>query len=241
MSGTDIVMVDRGADRVADGIWTLGGQGNSLLVDHGEGLLLVDAGPGRDITERMIRDARRVCDKPLTHIVISHGHLGYNFGVAQWRAHAASRGEPRPVLVGHERVTVRYRRYTETSGLQDDDAADDATGGAVAGAVTGLGVGALIGAGVLAGVIPVVGPALFAGTLGVLASNAAGGAAVVGLVGALTGWGLSEEDATYYEGEVSAGRSIVTVTSARSEEAEQIMRRQGGTPRQRSSSQTSMR
>lgn len=123
----------------------------------------------------------------------------------------------------------------------DDDAADDATGGAVAGAVTGLGVGALIGAGVLAGVIPVVGPALFAGTLGVLASNAAGGAAVVGLVGALTGWGLSEEDATYYEGEVSAGRSIVTVTSARSEEAELIMRRQGGTPRQRSSSQTSMR
>lgn len=118
MSGTDIVMVDRGADQVGDGIWTLGGQGNSLLVDHGEGLLLVDAGPGREITERMIRDARRVSGKPVTHIVISHGHLGYNFGVAQWRAHAAQRSEPRPVLVGHERVTVRYRRYAETSGLQ---------------------------------------------------------------------------------------------------------------------------
>ncbi len=117
----------------------------------------------------------------------------------------------------------------------DDDAAEATTGGAVAGAVTGLGVGALVGAGVLAGVIPVVGPALFAGTLGVLASNAAGGAAVAGLVGALTGWGLSEEDATYYEGEVTAGRTIVTVTSDRSKEAEQIMKRHGGTARQRSS------
>lgn len=119
MSGAEIrMMVDRGADPVADGIWTLGGQGNSMLVDHGEGLLLVDAGPGGEITERMIRDTRRVSDKPVTHIVISHGHLGYNFGIDQWRRHAASRSEPRPILVAHERVPVRYRRYAETSGLQ---------------------------------------------------------------------------------------------------------------------------
>ena len=29
-----------------------------------------------------------------------------------------SRGDARPVLVGHERVPVRYRRYAETAGLQ---------------------------------------------------------------------------------------------------------------------------
>jgi len=118
MSGTDVLMVDRHADRVADGIWTVGGQGNSMLVDHGDGLLLVDAGPGKEVTERMIRSARAVSDKPVTHIVISHGHMGYNFGVAQWNAHARERGEPAPMLVGHERVTARYRRYRETAGLQ---------------------------------------------------------------------------------------------------------------------------
>jgi hypothetical protein len=123
---------------------------------------------------------------------------------------------------------VRDRNSTSVDG---DDDAEDATGGAVAGAVTGLGIGALVGAGVLAGIVPVVGPALFAGTLGVLASNAAGGAAVAGIVGALTGWGLSNEDATYYESEVSAGRSIVTVTSDRCDEAQQIMMRHGGTSR----------
>lgn len=126
---------------------------------------------------------------------------------------------------------VRVRQGGATA--NDTDESDAATGGAVTGAVAGLGVGALVGAGVLAGVIPVIGPALFAGTLGVLATNAAGGAAVAGLVGALTSWGFSDEDATYYEGEVTAGRSIVTVTSDRCAEAQQIMTRHGATTRQK--------
>ncbi|MDZ4357476.1 MAG: alkyl sulfatase dimerization domain-containing protein [Variovorax sp.] len=118
MSGTDVLLVRRPADAVVDGVYTLGGQGNSLLVDHGEGLLLVDAGPGRDVTERMIAATREVSQKPLTHIVFSHGHMGYNFGIAQWRRHAEERGDPAPVLVAHDRVPVRYRRYLETAGLQ---------------------------------------------------------------------------------------------------------------------------
>lgn len=118
MAGTDVLMVRRPAEPIADGVWTLGGQGNSLLVDHGEGLLLVDAGPGGDVTERMIASVREVSDKPVTHLVISHGHMGYNFGVVQWRRHAEARGDTRPLLVGHERVVARYRRYEETSGLQ---------------------------------------------------------------------------------------------------------------------------
>ncbi len=123
-------------------------------------------------------------------------------------------------------------RVLKDAAAGDSDASDATTGGAATGAMAGLGVGALVGAGVLAGIVPVIGPALFAGTLGVLASNAAGGAAVAGLVGALTGWGLSDEDATYYEGEVTAGRSIITVTSDRCAEAQQIMTRHGATTRQ---------
>lgn len=118
MAGTDVLMVDRPAERVAAGVWTVGGQGNSLVVDHGDGLVLVDAGPGGRITDAMIESVRAVCAKPVTHIVISHGHMGYNFGVEQWRRHARARGEPAPILVGHERVPARYRRYAETAGLQ---------------------------------------------------------------------------------------------------------------------------
>lgn len=125
--------------------------------------------------------------------------------------------------------TARTRKATSTS---TESEAEDAGEGALAGAVAGAGIGGLIGAGVLAGMIPVIGPALFAGTLGVLASNAAGGAAVAGIVGALVGWGVPHEDATYYESEVAAGRTIVTVTSSgRCDEARAILRTYGGTSR----------
>ena len=81
MAGTDVLMVRRAADKVCEGVHTIGGQGNSVLVDHGEGLLLIDAGPGGEVTEAMIGTARSISDKPVTHIVFSHGHMGYNFGV----------------------------------------------------------------------------------------------------------------------------------------------------------------
>ena len=84
-------------------------------------------------------------------------------------------------------------------GAADDTYAEE---GAVAGAVAGAAGGAAIGAGILAGVIPVIGPVLALGTLGTILVNAAGGAALVGLAGALIGWGIPEEDASFYENEV---------------------------------------
>jgi len=106
--------------------------------------------------------------------------------------------------------------------------AGHAGGGLVAGAVAGAGIGGLVGLGVLAGIVPVIGPAIAAGTLGVILSNAAGGAAIAGLAGALVGWGMSEEDATYYEGEMKAGRYIVTVhANSRLDEAWKILQQHG--------------
>jgi len=83
--------------------------------------------------------------------------------------------------------------------------------GAVAGLAAGAGVGALWGLGILSNVVPGIGPAIFGGTLGVILSSAAAGAAAAGIGGALAGLGISEEDATYYEGELKSGRTIVTV------------------------------
>jgi adenosine/AMP kinase len=104
-----------------------------------------------------------------------------------------------------------------------------ATSGALAGALTGLGLGALAGLGVLAGVIPVVGPAIAAGTLGVVLSNAAAGAGIAGLVGALVGAGIPEDEAKYYQEELEAGRTIVTINAAgRADEVTAILHRCGG-------------
>ena len=101
--------------------------------------------------------------------------------------------------------------------------------GAAAGAVVGAGAGALVGLGVLAGTIPVIGPVLALGTLGTVLVNAAGGAALLGIVGALVGVGIPEDDARYYESEVHGGRFLVTVSAAdRQSEAWSILHRSGG-------------
>jgi len=102
-------------------------------------------------------------------------------------------------------------------------------GGAVTGAAAGAGVGGLVALGILAGVIPGIGPAIAAGTLGVILANAAGGAAIAGLAGALIGLGIPEDEATHYEGEFKAGRTIVTVkdTGTRYDEVWNILHRNG--------------
>lgn len=101
--------------------------------------------------------------------------------------------------------------------------------GAVTGVAAGAGVGALWGMAALAGVLPVIGPAIAAGTLAALVSSAAAGAAAAGLGGALIGMGIAKDEAVFYEAEVVAGNTIVTVSSRqRADEARQIIQRFGG-------------
>jgi len=54
------------------------------------------------------------------------------------------------------------------------------------------------------------------------------GGAIGGLTGALTGMGVSKEDAAYYDQEFRSGRTLVTVDAGdRRAEAEAIMREHG--------------
>ena len=116
-------------------------------------------------------------------------------------------------------------KTVKTDGAGETNAGEGAAIGAAAGAAGG----ALVGAGILAGVIPVIGPVLALGTLGTVLVNAAGGAAIAGVAGALVGWGIPEEDAKFYEGEVQAGRYLVTVDrGTRSDDPWGTFSRHGG-------------
>jgi hypothetical protein len=112
-----------------------------------------------------------------------------------------------------------------TDGAGETHAGEGAAIGAAAG-------GAAMALGSLAvsfGVIPVVGPVLAVGPLAAALISAAGGAAVAGVAGALIGWGIPEEDAKYYEGEVHAGRYLVTVNrGARADDPGAVFTRHGG-------------
>jgi uncharacterized protein (TIGR02271 family) len=115
---------------------------------------------------------------------------------------------------------------TVKTGAADDTYAEE---GAVAGAVAGAAGGAALGAAIVAGAIPVIGPVLAVGPLAAVLLNAAGGAAIAGVAGALIGWGIPEEDATFYENELKSGRYLVTVDAGtREAEAREVLHRGGG-------------
>ena len=113
--------------------------------------------------------------------------------------------------------------------VKTDGAGDHAAEGAAIGAAAGAGAMALGSLAVSFGVIPVIGPILAVGPLAAALISAGAGAAAGSLTGALIGWGIPEEDAKYYEGEVQAGRYLVTVDRGdRTDDARGVFTRHGG-------------
>jgi len=119
---------------------------------------------------------------------------------------------------------------TSHSGLPNDPTHsrwEEGTGvGAAAGAVTGTGLGLAVAA----GLIPGVGPIIAGGMLMGLLASAGAGATVGTVVGGLIGLGVPEDEADYYEDEVTSGRVLVSVDAGdRRAEAVDILARHGGT------------
>jgi hypothetical protein len=120
-------------------------------------------------------------------------------------------------------------RHPEGEPTVDAPSGANMAAGAGIGAAAGAGLGALWALGIATLGFPALGPVLVGGTLMAALAASIGSGAVVGtLLGALIGLGIPEEEAKYYEQEVHAGRTVVTVRAdSRFEEAWQIMNRHG--------------
>lgn len=118
-------------------------------------------------------------------------------------------------------------RHDKEEAATAQPAGTKAAEGAGIGVATGASVGALWALGIASNVLPGIGPVLFGGgLLASLLASAATGAAVAGLAGALIGLGIPEKEARYYEAEVKAGRTVVTVrANGRAAEAWTILER----------------
>lgn len=100
--------------------------------------------------------------------------------------------------------------------------------GAAVGMAAGVGIGALWGLAIAASAIPGVGPIIAGGILTAVLTGAGGGLVIGGIVGALVGLGVPEHEALFYEQEVHAGRTVVSVRApGRYEEAREILQRNG--------------
>src|SRR5436190_17946307 len=109
---------------------------------------------------------------------------------------------------------------TDTSGTKDGR-------GALAGAITGGLAGGALAATVTALLLPGVGPVVAAGALAMFLGYAGAGAAVGGIIGAMVGLGVSEEEAWHYEQLFHEGKAIVAVKGATPMAAD-ILARYGG-------------
>jgi hypothetical protein len=128
-------------------------------------------------------------------------------------------------------IGVIARRTSEWQDVSDQPTTteENSATGAVAGATAGAGIGGLWALGIAAGVMPALGPIIAGGVLGSVLASAAAGAAAGGVAGALIGLGVSEEEASYYQGELESGRTVVTVRAGdRFDEAQSIIRNYGG-------------
>ena len=116
---------------------------------------------------------------------------------------------------------VRGGMITDAIGTKDRE-------GAVKGITIGTAVGGMIGA-AAALTLPGVGPVLASGILWTALGYAGAGAAIGGIVGALSGLGASEEDAVYFQRLFESGKAIVLVNAGnRRDEARQILCKHGG-------------
>ena len=116
---------------------------------------------------------------------------------------------------------VRGGMITDTTGTKDGK-------GALTGMVTGGMLGGVLAAAVSL-LIPGVGPIMAGGVLAAFFGGAIAGTAVGGIFGALTGLGISEDEARFYETQFHSGRAIVAVKPrGRWQEAADVLVRGGG-------------
>jgi hypothetical protein len=99
---------------------------------------------------------------------------------------------------------------SSAAGMITDSALTKDSHGAAKGMVAGGVVGTLLGAAAVL-VLPGIGPVLSFGILASALGFGAAGVATGGIVGAMSGLGISEEEARVYEKEFHAGKAIITV------------------------------
>ena len=125
--------------------------------------------------------------------------------------------------IGYLRKGVAEERTGLKNEPSDTRWEEGAGVGAAAGAATGLGLGIAA----VAGVIPPLG-VIAGGTVLALLASAGSGAVAGGVVGALVGLGVPDEEARTYERQVEEGGTLVTVKAEdRIGEAADILRRYG--------------
>jgi len=112
--GPDLVRATGVTEEIAPGVLFAHAFANVTAIRTEAGLVLVDTGNfrARDKTFATVRGWEAA---PLAAAIYTHGHVDHACGLPPFLAEAAARGWPRPRIVGHRDVAVRFDRYRATA------------------------------------------------------------------------------------------------------------------------------
>ena len=100
---------------LGDGVAIVEAFSHCVLFETDDGLLAFDTS-NRLGGARVVEAVRGWRADRFNTVVYTHGHLDHVGGCGAFLADAASRGQPRPRVAGHENVSRRFDRYTLTAG-----------------------------------------------------------------------------------------------------------------------------
>lgn len=90
-------------------IFMVSGFGNTGLIFTPEGVVVVDNTPRT--AARALETIRARTELPIHTIIYTHGHADHAWATASFLEDAKKRGHPKPRVIGHELVAVRFERY----------------------------------------------------------------------------------------------------------------------------------
>ncbi len=143
-------------------------------------------------------------------------------------AHRAVR-ELRAIGVTDDQIGLISRRSDGTLERDGDEAGAKWEEGTGIGAAVGATAGTGLGLAVIAGMLTPIGPVIAGGALVGLLASMGVGATVGSAIGGLVGLGLTQGDADYFESELKAGKTLVTVSTLDNTDAVvDLLQRSGG-------------
>lgn len=98
-AGPKISYTEPTIDKVADGVWCIGGYSlaNSTVIEGDDGLIVYDTGDTREEAEHIRKAIETISDKPIKVIIYSHSHYAMGAG-------ALTDNPEDVVIIGHPKV-----------------------------------------------------------------------------------------------------------------------------------------
>jgi alkyl sulfatase BDS1-like metallo-beta-lactamase superfamily hydrolase len=102
-----------GTVEIARDTWFIKGFSNSVVRRTEDGLIIVDPSAFMDVDVKY-KTVRQISSRRLNTAIFTHGHVDHVFGVSPYRDESEKNGWKTPVIIAHENMAPRFKRYCRT-------------------------------------------------------------------------------------------------------------------------------